>query len=284
MKIGVILAFLQVAIGLGVIVLILKQGFFDGARVEVGFKYYAEEPDSKLVGYVFPDWIKMPANTIVNIGYCLVGMYWMMKTFTREQNSTVTSTEAYLCYIFAWMAIFYGPVQFTRIITQTPRSAVLDQWVTLPCFAWAAVWAKTLLVGWSTQWALSLMISSTLSYNMVFLHEQGFEIALILHAINVLMPIWTLHNRHPAKGNMFNLACLVVCFLDFTVVKLYDLELGQFHPFFKEFSGHFWSKVGDFSMIHFVCCFLSNISEAKRLKEEKVQEVQEKSRRGKKVR
>ncbi|XP_072025564.1 transmembrane protein 187-like [Amphiura filiformis] len=268
MKLNILWAFLQVSFGLAIIMLVIRQGFFDGAKVEVGYKYYAEEPDSKLGGFVFPDWIKMPANTIVNAGYCLVGMYWMLKIFMREQQGSVSSQEAYMYYVFAWMAIFYGPVQFTRIITQAPRSAVLDQWVTLPFFAWVAVWAKTLLVGWSMQWAMALMISSSLSYNMIFLHEQGFEIALLLHAINGLMPLWTAFNRYPAKDNLFNLICLVVCFLDFTVVKLYDLELGKFHPFFTEFSGHFWSKVGDFLMIHFACRLLFNISEAKKLLEE----------------
>ena len=278
MKLNILWSFLQVSIGLAIIMLIIRQGFFDGAKVEVGFKYYAEEPDSKLGGFIFPDWIKMPANTIVNAGYCLVGMYWMVTTFTREQRGRISTDEAYLYYVFAWMAIFYGPVQFTRIITQVPRSAVLDQWVTLPFFAWVAVWAKTLLVGWSTQFALALMISSTMSYNMVFLHEQGFEIALLLHAINGLMPVWTIYNRYPSRGNLFNLVALIVCFLDFTVVKTYDLELGKFHPFFTKFSGHFWSKVGDFLMIHFACRLLFNVSEAKKLQEESVSAMKETSR------
>ena len=253
---------------MAIVLLVVSQGIFDSAPVEVGYKYYAEKPDSKLGGFVFPDWIKMPANTLVNVGYSIVGLHWLLKIFLLEQKGEVTHTGAYLHYVFAWMAVFYGPLQFTRIITQSPRSAVIDQWVTLPFFAWASVWAKTLLVGWSTQWALALMISSLLSYNMIFLHEQGFEIALLIHAINVFMPIWTVYNRYPAKGHLFNFACLVICFLDFTVVKLYDLQLGEFHSFFTGLSGHFWSKIGDFLMIHFASRLLLGVSEAKKLREE----------------
>ncbi|KAF3812439.1 hypothetical protein GH733_019575 [Mirounga leonina] len=71
----------------------------------------------------------------------------------------------YLKDVFAGMALVYGLVRWLRIATQ-----LLDQWLTLPIFAWLVAWRLSL------DGCLSLG-----SYGLALLHPCGFEVALGAH-------------------------------------------------------------------------------------------------------
>ena len=104
--------------------------FFERANVELGFQHYAEKADPNT-------FLKMPANACINLGYGLVGLYWLWKVNRRKKK---LRDKAFFYYVFAWMSMFYGLVQFGRIVTQTRLFAILDQWLTLPFFAWIVCW------------------------------------------------------------------------------------------------------------------------------------------------
>ena len=46
---------------------------FERAKVELGVEHYAEKGDPST-------FLKMPANASVNLGYVLVGIYWLWET------------------------------------------------------------------------------------------------------------------------------------------------------------------------------------------------------------
>src|SRR5437870_4296900 len=95
--------------------------------VELGPAAYAEPYDADTL-------LKMPANALVNGLYVVVGLAWLART-RGPAHATLRPLRARFD-AFALMAIAYGALQFTRIVTQDRLFAVLDQWATFPFFAY----------------------------------------------------------------------------------------------------------------------------------------------------
>lgn len=151
---------------------------FERVDVELGLEYYAEKGDPST-------FLKMPANASVNLGYLLVGLYWLWKIRKLEKK---LKDQAFFYYLFSWMSVFYALVQFGRIVTQTRLFAVIDQWFTLPFFAWLVCWNEFVYRGqWNTGRYLFIMRISVLSYFAVLFHNQGFEAVLSLHILVALV-------------------------------------------------------------------------------------------------
>ena len=144
--------------------------FFERANVELGFQHYAEKADPNT-------FLKMPANACINLGYGLVGLYWLWKVNRRKKK---LRDKAFFYYVFAWMSMFYGLVQFGRIVTQTRLFAILDQWLTLPFFAWIVCWNEFMYRGyWQTSRYLFTLRVSVLSYFAVLCHDFAFDVLQI---------------------------------------------------------------------------------------------------------
>lgn len=237
---------LTVIIPLAIVFFIAQMSVFARVKVDIGFDHYAEKADPTSL-------LKMPANACINAGYTLVGLYWIIAIKRRERK---LKEKAYLFYTFSWMAVFYGPIQFARIVTQTRLFGILDQWFTLPFFAWVVCWNEFIYRGylWQTGRFLSVMRLSLLSYVFTFFHDLGFEVALGLHILAVLAYSCRTQAR---VGTMTSRRyfCLAVLFCaGFVFLKLADHSLTRFSMFLR-YTGHFWSKVCDVVQIHFIAKF-----------------------------
>ncbi|KAJ8046202.1 hypothetical protein HOLleu_04807 [Holothuria leucospilota] len=174
--------FLPVLVVASILALSVYLDLYNSVYVELGFEHYAEKANSTLGGYKFPVWMKMPANTLVNVGYVGVGFLWLLRVTSSDKlHETDIATNLYMVSIFAWMAIIYGFTQFARIVTQSLFWAVLDQWFTLPFFCWTIIWSRTVQHGWKAQSAVLILVLSILSYNLALLHKFGFDVALGVH-------------------------------------------------------------------------------------------------------
>ncbi|KAK2556053.1 Transmembrane protein 187 [Acropora cervicornis] len=160
--------------------------FFERANVELGFQHYAEKADPNT-------FLKMPANAnCVNLGYGLVGLYWLWKVNRRKKK---LRDKAFFYYVFAWMSMFYGLVQFGRIVTQTRLFAILDQWLTLPFFAWIVCWNEFMYRGyWQTSRYLFTLRVSVLSYFAVLCHDFAFDVLLGLHILAAV--VYSIRTQH----------------------------------------------------------------------------------------
>lgn len=224
---------------------------FDRAKVELGFEHYAEkaQPDT---------FLKMPANATVNLGYSLLGVYWLWRVNKRK---TKLRDQAFFYYLFAWMSVFYGLVQFGRIVTQTRLFAVMDQWFTLPFFAWVVCWNEFMFRGyWQSSRYLFIMRISVLSYFVVLFHDFGFEAVLGIHIFAAL--VYSLRTQYkPGLGtyrSRISFTFALISCVGFVCLKLADHLLSQY-SLFQTFTGHFWSKVFDVAQIHFAADFFQNL-------------------------
>eukprot|EP00058_Branchiostoma_floridae_P014563 XP_002600051.1 hypothetical protein BRAFLDRAFT_79694 [Branchiostoma floridae] len=235
-------------------------GCFDSVITDLGFQHYGEHPDHDIP--LLPSQLKMPANTLVNLGYTLLGFLWINKFVKDRNDGAITDGDRFVGSTFCWMAVAYGPVQFLRIVTQRHRFAVLDQWFTLPFFAWVVVMSDYLMDGWNARRILTVMVLSFASYTFALLHELGFEVALgfhILFAVMYGMQIFRASQSEQLKSKLlWALLLAVLSCAGFVGLKLLDLHLARF-SLFHRFSGHFWSKVADIMQIHFVCKFFHPI-------------------------
>lgn len=136
---------MHVAVAGGLCAVAVFTGIFDSVSVQVGYEDYAEAPVAGL-----PAFLAMPFNSLVNVAYTLLGLFWL------HRGGTVGPGPRYLKDVFAAMALLYGPVQWLRLWTQWRRTAVLDQWLTLPIFAWPVAWCLYLDHGWRPWLFLSL--------------------------------------------------------------------------------------------------------------------------------
>ena len=172
----------------------VMQGVFDGIHTNTAPDHYAEK-----AWPVLKDWapwlVIMPANTVVNLCYIIVGIYWLLatkilvKAQTRRgkaASTDLTGHDVYMMYAFCWISIIYGPVQMARILMLKHRLAVLDQWYTLPGFAWVLVWALYNLRGWSVTTVIAVIGISISSYCLTLLHPLGFDFALACHIIVIV--------------------------------------------------------------------------------------------------
>ncbi|CAH1265101.1 transmembrane protein 187-like [Branchiostoma lanceolatum] len=237
-------------------------GCFDSVVTELGFQHYGERPDHGIP--LLPSQLKMPANTLVNLGYTLLGFIWLRKFLKDRNEDNITNSDLFVGSVFCWMAVAYGPVQFLRIVTQQHRFAVMDQWFTLPFFAWVVVMSDYLMHGWNTRRALTVVMFSFASYSLALVHDLGFEAALgihILFAVLYGMQIFLASQSKQLKSKLlWAMMFAILSCAGFVVLKLLDLHLAKFSVFHR-FSGHFWSKVADIMQIHFVCKFFHPIME-----------------------
>ena len=214
-------------------------------HVEVGFHQYAELVDPTTL-------LKMPFNAIVNIGYIIIGFFWLMKV----RNTTLSNDALYFFDMFSLMSVTYGPVQFFRITTQQRLFAILDQWFTLPIFAWAALFGIfTITQKRQPAFQALILLASVASYGLAFINQQGFEVALGIHIFAAIL-IGTYCQLYSGSQNSLKyLIFAILCCFGFVVLKLYDHHLSKRHWFFKRISGHFLSKICDILQIHFVAEF-----------------------------
>ncbi|XP_062979139.1 transmembrane protein 187 [Elgaria multicarinata webbii] len=238
---------LHVAGGLALCVGVVTSRVFDAVHTDVGYKHYAEPTVPGL-----PAALAMPANCLVNLAYILLGWYWLPSGGKRRQAH-------YLQEVFALMALMYGPVQWIRLWTQHHWAAVLDQWLTLPIFAWAAIWCHFLQHGWQPGTFLAMEVTSLASYVLALLHPQGFELALGGHIFVVVWKALKVQRRLGSATSVWIMALGMISCLGFVSLKLWDQELAQWAPF-RRFTGHFWSKICDVLQFHFAFLFFTRLS------------------------
>ncbi|XP_019519859.1 PREDICTED: transmembrane protein 187 [Hipposideros armiger] len=238
-------------------------GVFDSVLVQVGYEHYAEAPVASL-----PAFLAMPFNSLINLAYVLLGVYWLQRNAITLERPTEAQRAHYLKDVFAGMALVYGPVQWLRIWTQTHAAAVLDQWFTLPIFAWPVAWCLYLDRGWKPWLLLTIECLSLCSYGLALLHPFGFEVALGAHIAAAMGQALRAHKRYGSTCSGAYFALGVLSCLGFVVLKLCDHQLAQWH-LFQRLTGHFWSKVCDVLQFHFAFLFLTNLNTCQRLPPER---------------
>ncbi|XP_065121476.1 transmembrane protein 187 [Paramisgurnus dabryanus] len=224
---------------------------FNEVLVDVTYDHYAEKKVDSL-----PAFLAMPFNCLINVGYILLGIYWLFQRITDFKDSrAVTYTKD----VFALMAIAYGPVQWVRLSTLRRAPSVLDQWFTLPIFAWVPVWCNVIVNGWSSRYALMVEFCSILSYGLSLLHDRGFEVVLGCHIAFAVFKGVRAQMRHgDALSLRYFWLALLFCF-GFVTLKLLDHTLAEYWMF-QNLTGHFWSKVCDILQFHYGFCFLTHLS------------------------
>jgi len=240
---------------------LLSGSFMDSVKVDLGLCHYSES-----LSPLSTQWLPMPMNTVVNVGYVAVGIYWILRVHSHLTNGSMSVDEAYLMYMFSWMLVLYGPVQLVRIVTHWRVAGILDQWYTLPIFAWTGISCREIgrTSGTLDVLSVSLIITASIaSYGLALLHSRGFEVALGAHICGVVAQAWCVHRRSSADTEVdrqrrwaaFSRA--VVCCAGFVSLKLADWHLVRLLPIpFAVLSGHFWSKIADFMQAHYACQFL----------------------------
>ncbi|EDO49776.1 predicted protein, partial [Nematostella vectensis] len=225
-------------------------GVLDRAKVELGFEHYTEKADPNSM-------LKMPANALVNFGYLILGIYWILVTKKTQQK---LKEEAFFYYVFSWLAVFYSAVQFGRIVTQTRVFAILDQWLTLPFFAWVVCWNEYVYRDylWQSSRFMFIMRLSILSYAAALFHDQGFEFSLGLHILAAVAYSVRTQTRIGNKTSLKYFVYACVSCSGFVFLKLADHYLGQF-DIFQRFSGHFWSKIADIGQIYCVLKYFQSL-------------------------
>ncbi|XP_070684364.1 transmembrane protein 187 [Pempheris klunzingeri] len=246
-------ALLHVSAPFVLCVALANTSVFDGVAVELSSDHYAERRLTSLPGF-----LAMPCNCLVNLAYICVGLYWLL----WPRGVRETETGRYLRQVFALMAVYYAPVQWTRLALLRRAPAVLDQWVTLPIFAWVLVWIDFIErrpATWRATHAASLELCSILSYGLALAHRWGFEAALGCHvALAVFKGVRVQLARGDSRTRRYLLLAVLSC-AGFVVLKLLDHWLAQF-SLFQRLTGHFWSKVCDVLQFHFSLCFLSALT------------------------
>lgn len=243
-------ALLHVTVPFVVCVALANTSLFDDVQVDLKYDHYAE----KTVDYL-PGFLAMPFNCLVNVGYILMGLFWLLKYEDKRE----TEDGRYMREVFAFMALFYGPVQWTRLAVLKRPPAVSDQWFTLPLFAWVPVWIDFIEQGPGKVHAVTLELCSILSYGLALKFDRGFEAALGCH---VALAVYKGVQVQLRRGNHHTLRYLILAVLScsgFVVLKLLDLWLAQFWVF-QRVTGHFWSKVCDVLQFHYSFCFLTTLT------------------------
>ncbi|XP_056395619.1 transmembrane protein 187 [Hyla sarda] len=239
----------------------VSTGVFDTVSTELGSSHYAEKPIPGLPGY-----LSMPCNSLINLGYIILGTYWLAQD--EKAIGVGKQNGRYLKNVFSWMAIVYGPVQWARIWTQTQRAAVLDQWFTLPIFAWAIIWANSILNNWDSQHFMAVEFLSLSSYFLSNIHPQGFELALAIHIIWAFTSGLRLQRKYGDSTTRVHLVLALISCLGFVNLKLLDHWLAQYFVF-QRLTGHFWSKICDILQFHYAFCFLAHLEHCRSTKVKK---------------
>ncbi|XP_016890459.1 transmembrane protein 187 [Cynoglossus semilaevis] len=108
-------AFLHVSLPFLFCVIVANTSLFHAVAVDLSYDHYAEPRVDSL-----PSFLAMPCNCLINVAYALMGLYWLL---LRHGKDTETRQSRYLRQVFAFMAIFYAPVQWTRLAFLRPRLA-----------------------------------------------------------------------------------------------------------------------------------------------------------------
>ncbi|XP_020383097.1 transmembrane protein 187 [Rhincodon typus] len=257
-------AFLHIVLLCGLCLSVLSSGLLDRVYTELGYGHYAERPVSWL-----PRFLAMPCNCLVNLGYMGLGAYWL------RRESAPSRGQAYRKAVFAWMAVVYGPVQWVRLSSQAQRAAVLDQWLTLPIFAWVPAWVTQLLRvrgALSPDWAwasspLLTQAASVCSYGLALAHRRGFELALGIHVAAAVVSGLAAQSVLGDRASRRHLVLAIASCCGFVGLKLLDQPLAAWGLLPQPLSGHSCSKVCDILQFHHSFCFLEILA---RHKEEKL--------------
>ncbi|XP_042341061.1 transmembrane protein 187 [Plectropomus leopardus] len=247
-------ALIHVSVSLVLCVAWANTSLFDEVSVDLSPDHYAE----KVIEYL-PCFLSMPCNCLVNLAYIYMGLHWLF----WHGNGKETHEGRYMRQVFAFMAVFYGPVQWTRLALLSRAPAVLDQWLTLPIFAWVPVWISFIELGpakWRATHAAALELGSILSYGLALVHERGFEVALGCHVALAVYKGLRVQLAHGDGRTRGDLLLAVLCCAGFVVLKLLDHWLARYW-FFQRLTGHFWSKVCDVLQYHFSFCFLTALTQ-----------------------
>ncbi|XP_071361582.1 transmembrane protein 187 [Trachinotus anak] len=247
-------ALLHVSLPFALCVALANTSLFDQVQVDLSYEHYAEPRVEHL-----PRFLAMPCNCLVNLAYICVGLSWLLWGGGDKE----TAQSRYMRQVFALMAVFYAPVQWTRLAVLRRAPAVLDQWFTLPIFAWVLAWIGLIERGpakWRASQAAALELCSVLSYGLALAHRRGFEVALGCH---VGLAVWKGVRMQLAHGDGRTRRYLLLAVLScagFVVLKLLDHWLARYR-LFQRFTGHFWSKVCDVLQFHFSFWFLTTLTE-----------------------
>uniref|UniRef100_A0A3Q3RL07 Transmembrane protein 187 n=1 Tax=Mastacembelus armatus TaxID=205130 RepID=A0A3Q3RL07_9TELE len=243
-------ALLHVSLPFILCVALANTSLFQDVAVDLSYEHYAE----RRVEYL-PAFLAMPCNCLVNLAYIYMGLHWLL--WHRADKETEQSR--YMRQVFAFMAIFYAPVQWTRLAVLRRAPAVLDQWFTLPIFAWVPVWISFIERGPAKSHPATLELFSLLSYGLSLAHDWGFEVALGCH---IALAVYRGVRAQLSHGDRRTLGHLLLALLScagFVVLKLLDHWLARYR-LFQRFTGHFWSKVCDVLQFHFTFCFLTALT------------------------
>lgn len=246
-------ALLHVSVPFVLCVALVNTSLFDEVQVDLSYDHYAE----KRVDYL-PGFLAMPCNCLVNLAYTCMGLYWLWHRGDKETQQT-----RYMREVFAVMAVYYAPVQWTRLAVLRRGPAVLDQWFTLPIFAWVPVWINFIEcrpAKWSASRAAALELFSVLTYGFALAHERGFEGALGCHVALAVYKGVRVQREHGDLRTLRYLLLAVMSCAGFVVLKLLDHWLAR-HRLFQRLTGHFWSKVCDVLQFHFSFCFLTTLTQ-----------------------
>ena len=227
-------------------------GLFASVPTETSLDHYAEKPWPSL-----QNTMPLPANTLVNVGYIIIGLFWLYRLNVQDHHLDVK--DKYMANAFCWMAILYGHVQGARLISFNHKVAVLDQWYTLPIFSWVVSWSLHILYGWNPRRTILITVLSSASYCLALLHPQGFDIALAVHICCAIYIALAIYTKYPSTSSLHGLLLALLCCSGFVGLKLLDHTLAEMHPYFSVLSGHFWSKVADALQFHFVITFFLSI-------------------------
>lgn len=257
-------ALAHVSLPLALCVALANTGLFERVAVDLSYEHYAEPRVARL-----PPFLSMPCNCLINVAYVVMALYWLRWPRGGDEHAEGEGARSrYVRQVFALMALFYAPVQWTRLASLRRAPAVLDQWLTLPIFAWVPVWIRHVERLRSPErgsasfagFAASLEAASVLSYGLALLHERGFEAALAAH---VALALYSAARVQHAAGDRRTRRYFLLAALNcggFVVLKLLDHWLAAHFWFFRRFTGHFWSKVCDVLQFHFSFCFLNTLT------------------------
>ncbi len=222
---------------------------FDKVLVDVTYDHYAEKKVDNL-----PAFLAMPFNCLINLGYILLGIYWILQPMSDNRD---TRAAAYTKDVFALMAVAYGPVQWVRLATLRRAPSVLDQWFTLPIFAWVLVWCHVVDKGWSSRYALMVESCSVLSYGLALFHDRGFEAALGFH---IAFAAFKGVRAQMSLGDTASMRYLCLALLScagFVLLKLLDHSLAEYWVF-QNLTGHSGPKFATFCS--FITAFVFSLA------------------------
>jgi len=251
MQVSAVHASFPVIVGTACVCYLVFQGHFDSNfGVNTGDDEYAEKPDPRIYGERLIEDLKFPANAIVNVLYTAFGTYWVMRGLFLDQRLNEDddlrpskkllqrfSSDAFMTAVFGWMGVFYGPVQFLRISTQSHDWAVLDQWFTLPFFSWVFCWELySMKPSISKWWFLPIEIISLASYCFTLYSPLAFDAALGIHILLAVSGGIHLSRNYPERKLWTPLLYALACTTGFVFLKLGDHWLAETNHFFTVLS------------------------------------------------